>query len=112
MIELVLMLIILPRLIKPLARARSRSWIRWTLAAMAAWLGGELAVILIYTFVYTIGSTFFGWPKDVERQPATYLCYFVALVIGLVCADVVRRVLTRIPVGALPSVPPPPVFNR
>jgi hypothetical protein len=111
-LEIILMLAILPRTITPLARERGKSPFLWTLAAIGAWIGGELLVITIYVILYILGADYFGFPEEMERQPATYIANFIGLLCGLACADFVRRLLTSMPrVPHEPVPPPPPTFN-
>ena len=83
---------------KILAKERGRSGLAWTLAAVGACLGGELFIILTWFAIYFVGVIAWGWPPDVEKQPATYLVYLVALLGGLTCADLVRRHLVSKPI--------------
>lgn len=111
-LEIILMLVILPRSIKPLARERGKSAFLWTLAAIGAWIGGELLVITIYVILYVLSAGYFGFSEDIEKQPATYIANFIGLLCGLGCADFVRRLLTSMPrVTHEPVPPPPPTFD-
>ena len=81
-----------------LARERDLSPLKWTLAAVGAWLGVECLIIFAWVLISTISSSLWGWPEDPEKSPLTYLVYFLALVGGMVAADIVRRHLTAKPV--------------
>ena len=96
--ELIIILIFLPKRMNILARERGRSGVTWTLAAIGALLAGEFLVMLTWIGIYTIGIITLAWSPDIERQPATYVVYVVALLNGLMCADLVRRHLMSKPV--------------
>lgn len=81
-----------------LARERERSALKWTLAAVGAWLGVECLIIFAWVVVSTVSSLLWGWPEDVERSPITFVVYFIALIGGMIGADIVRRRLTAKPV--------------
>ena len=96
--ELIIILIFLPKRMNILAKERGRSGIVWTLAAIGALLGGEFLVLLTWLAIYTLGAIAWGWSPDVEKQPATYFVYILALLGGLTCADLVRRYLISKPI--------------
>ena len=98
MIELLFLIFFLPRRMRLLARERDLSPLKWTLAAVGAWLGVECLIILAWVLISTISSSLWGWPEDPEKSPLTYLVYFLALVGGMIAADLVRRRLTVKPV--------------
>jgi hypothetical protein len=81
-----------------LARERDLSPLKWTLAAVGAWLGVECVVIFAWVVVSSISSALWGWPEDPEKSPVTYLIYLIALGGGMVAADLVRRRLTAKPI--------------
>lgn len=81
-----------------LAKERGESAFKWTLAAVGAWLGVEFLIILAWFVVSTVSSLLWGWPENVERNPVTFVVYFVALIGGMIGADLVRRRLTAKPV--------------
>ena len=94
MIELLFLVFFLPRRMRILARERDLSPLKWTLAAVGAWLGVECLIIFAGVLISTISSSLWGWPEDPEKSPLTYLVYFLALVGGMIAADLVRRRLT------------------
>jgi hypothetical protein len=96
--ELIFLLYFLPKRMRILAREREQSALKWTLAAVGAWLGVEFLVAVAWAIVATITSTLWGWPEDVERHPINILVYFIALAGGMVGADLVRRRLSAKPV--------------
>ena len=98
MIELLFLIFFLPRRMRILARERELSPLKWTLAAVGAWLGVECLIIFAGVLISTISSSLWGWPQDPEKSPLTYLVYFLALVGGMIAADLVRRRLTAKPV--------------
>jgi len=97
-IELLFLIFFLPRRMRLLARERDLSPLKWTLAAVGAWLGVECLIIFAWVLIFTISSSLWGWPEDPEKSPLTYLVYFLALVGGMIAADLVRRRLTAKPV--------------
>ena len=96
--ELIIILIFLPKRMSILAKERGRSSSAWTLAAIGSLLGGEFLIMLLWFVIYTIGVILFSWPANIERQPVTFAVYVTALVGGLVCADLVRRRLMSKPI--------------
>ncbi len=98
MIELLFLLVFLPKRMSTLAKERGRSAFAWTLAAIGAWLGAESLIIFTWVIVHTLGSVLWGWPEDIEKQPITIVVYIIALASGLVSADLVRRRLTSKPI--------------
>jgi hypothetical protein len=109
MIELYFLIYRLPRMMTQLARERNRSAVGWSLAAIAAWIGAELAVIFVYSIIYTIGEDQWGWP---EKEPGglKFLIYAIALVAAILGASVIRRVLRSMPTSEALAPPPPPQF--
>ena len=98
MIELLFLIFFLPKRMRILARERDLSPLKWTLAAVGAWLGVECVIILAWVVVSTISSAVWGWPEDPEKSSLKYLAYFLGLVGGMVAADLVRRRLTSKPI--------------
>ena len=96
--ELIIILIFLPKRMNILAKERGRSGLVWTLAAIGALLGGEILVMLAWIVLYSLGSVLFGWSPEVGEQPATFIAYILALVGGLLCAELVRRHLASKPI--------------
>jgi len=97
-IELLFLVFFLPRRMRILARERDLSRLKRSLAAGDAWLGVECLIIFAWVLISTISSSLWGWPEDPEKSPLTYLVYFLALVGGMIAADLVRRRLTAKPV--------------
>ena len=98
MIELLFLIFFLPKRMSILARERDLSPLKWTVGAVGAWLGVECLVIFVWIVFSSISSAVWGWPKDPEKSPLTYLVYFLALIGGMVAADLVRRRLTAKPI--------------
>lgn len=98
MIELLFLIFFLPKRMRILARERDLSALKWTLAAVGAWLGVEILIVSGWVVVSTISALAWGWPGDPEKSPVTILVYFVALIAGMVAADLVRRRLTAKPI--------------
>jgi|SRR5215213_540142 len=108
MIELYFLLIRLPRMMSRLARERNRSAVGWSLLAIAAWIGSEILVVLIYSIIYETGIEHWGWP---EQPPlgVVFVVYLLSLASAILGAAFIRRVLRSIPVSQ-PLPPPPPQF--
>ena len=109
MIELYFLIIRLPRMMSQLARERNRSAVGWSLIAIIAWIGAELVVLFVYSFIYAIGEEQWGWP---EQPPGglLFLIYVLALLAAILGASSARRVLRSMPVSQPMSPPPPPQF--
>ena len=109
MIELYFLLYRLPQMMSRLARQRNRSALKWSIAAIAAWIGAEILVLFSWGFVYAIGENYWGWPAQ-ESTGLVLVSYIIALIAAIVSADIVRRILYSMPVDKqLP--PPPPQFH-
>lgn len=109
MIELYFLFIRLPRMMSELARERNRSAVGWSAIGILAWLGSELLVFFVYSFIYAIGEEQWGWP---EQQPGglLFLVYALALLAAILGASIARRVLRSMPVNRPVYPPPPPQF--
>jgi hypothetical protein len=107
MIELYFLIYRLPQMMSRLARERNRSAVGWSLLAIAAWVGAELAVAVVYSLIYALGETQWGWP---EQPPGgiLFMIYVLALVAAILGASVVRRVLSSMPANQEVKPPPPP----
>jgi hypothetical protein len=109
-LELFFLLWIVPKRIRPLARERGRSGFLWTLAAIGAWIGCEFLVFVVAVIIYELGIIYFEFPEGLERSPVVLVVSLFALIAGLIGSDVVRRVLTSIPVASKSALPAPPVY--
>src|SRR4051794_17148027 len=107
MIELYFLIFRLPRMMSQLARERNRSALGWSLAAIGAWVGAEVLVLLCYSLIYEIGVENWGWPEREPRQ-LLLLIYLMALGAAILSATLIRRVLWSIPTNQ--PLPPPPRF--
>ena len=109
MIELYFLIFRLPPMMSQLARERNRSAVGWSAIAIVAWIGAELVVIFVYSFIYAIGEAEWGWP---EQQPGglKFLIYVLALLAAILSASIARRVLRSMPVNQPTPPPPPPQF--
>ena len=92
-----------------LARQRKRSALKWSLAAIGAWIGTEFLIMFGWGFLYEIGVVYWEWPEQ-EPKALVFLLYIVALVAAILSADAVRRVLYSLPAADL-LPPPPPEFH-
>jgi hypothetical protein len=110
MIELYFLLIRLPRTMSQLARERNRSAVGWSAIAIGAWIGSELVVIFVYSFIYAIGEAQWGWPEP-PPESLKYLIYVLALLAAILGASIARRVLRSMPVNQPVYPPPPPQFH-
>jgi hypothetical protein len=106
MIELFFIFYRIPRMMSRLAREHNQSPWRWSLIGIAAWVGGELVVVVILGVFYEAGVRLWGWP---EREPAlfTLLLYVSAIAAALGSVVLARRVLT-----SRKEFPPPPPPRR
>jgi hypothetical protein len=109
MIELYFLIFRLPQMMSQLARERNRSAVGWSAIAIVAWVGAELVVIFVYSFIYAIGEAQWGWP---EQPPGglKFLIYVLALLAAILGASIARRVLRSMPVDQPMPPPPPPQF--
>lgn len=95
MIELIFLLIVLPRRMAELARERNRSALAWGFAASGAWIGAEIVVSVGITITAFISSAVFGWPKSPSTM--TVLAYFPALAAGFLAGQLVKKRLESLP---------------
>lgn len=108
MIQIILMLIIVPKSIYPLAKARGRNGLLWTLIAIGVFFAAELFIIFVYTVSYFLGVFLFGWSEAVEKQSFTFFVDLLALIGGLLSVEILRRWLSKTPHTLITSPPPPP----
>ncbi len=108
MIQIILMLIIVPKSIYPLAKARGRNGLLWTLIAIGVFFAVELFIIFLYTVIYFLGVFLFGWSEAIEKQSFTFFVDLLALVGGLSGVEILRRQLSRTQPTLILSPPPPP----
>ncbi len=106
MIELYFIFYRIPKMMSRLAREQNQSPWKWSLLAIAAWIGGELVVAVILGIFYGVGVEFWGWP---ENEPAlfTLLLYISSLAAAIGSVALVRRILTN-----RKEFPPPPPPQR
>lgn len=98
MIELIFLLAFLPKRMSSLAKERGQNAFAWTLAAIGAWLGAEALIIFTWLIVHKLGAEFWGWTEGIAKGPIAIIVYIIALISGLVSADLVRRRLTSKPI--------------
>jgi hypothetical protein len=105
MLELIFLLIVIPRRMTRLARERNRSVLKWSLAAIGVWLGTEVIVILALGFLVFLSWYLWGTPGDPER--VTEMMYIPGLIAALISAELMIRRLRAKPV--LPSEKAPEI---
>jgi hypothetical protein len=108
MLELYFLLVRVPRIMSRLAKERNRSAVGWSLLAIAAWIGSEMIVIFVYTFIHMFGEEHWGW-RDNPPVFLTLFAYVLALGAAVGGAYFVQRVLRSLPTYQ-PPPPLPPQF--
>jgi hypothetical protein len=98
MLELIFLLIVIPKRMTRLARERNRSALKWTLATILVWLVVETVVGVVLILMVFLSSHLLGTPEDPE--PVSTLAYIPALIAALISAEVMIRRLRAKP--ALP----------
>ena len=101
MIELIFLLIVIPKRMTRLARERNRSALKWSLAAIGVWLGTEVVVIFALGFLVFFSWYLWGTPRDPEK--VTEMMYIPGLIAALISAELMIRRLRAKP--ALPTKP-------
>jgi hypothetical protein len=96
MLELIFMLIVIPKRMTRLARERNRSGLKWSLAAIGVWLGVEVVVVFVVVFLLFLSSSLLGTPEDPEG--VSVVAYFPALVAALISGEFMIRHLRAKPV--------------
>jgi hypothetical protein len=100
MLELIFLLIVMPKRMTRLARERNRSGLKWSLAAIGVWVGVEFVVGFVLLLGMGLSSYLWGVPKDPEKVSS--LAYFPALAAALVSGEFMIRHLR-----AKPPLPQP-----
>jgi hypothetical protein len=101
MLEIIFLLIVIPRRVRRLARERNRSALKWSLATIGVWLGVEVVVTLLIVFLLFLSSFMLGVPEDPEGVSA--VAYLPALIAALLSAEyMIRRLRAKPP---LPNTP-------
>ena len=98
-LELIFLLIVIPRRMTRLARERNRSGLWWSLAAVGVWIGIEIVVIVVLVILIFLSSYLWGTPEDPEKVSG--LAYLPALIAGLISGEFMIRHLRAKP--ALPN---------
>ena len=109
MVELIFLIYVLPRRMGQLARERNRSTLRWSLAAIGAWVVAELIIGVGFGVAYGVVGYLRGWPTD-PPAPVVLVVYLVSLAAAVLSAEFVRRILRSMPRAGEFSSPPPPRF--
>jgi hypothetical protein len=97
MLELIFLLYILPKRMTQLARARNRSAIVWSLAAIGAWIGAEISLGVTIVVTALITSELWGWPKSLDGL--SFIAYIPGLIAALIASELVKRRLESLPVA-------------
>src|SRR5215207_5054534 len=98
MLELIFLLIVIPRRMSRLARERNRSALKWSLAAIGVWLGVEVVVSVLITFLIFLSSYTLGVPEDPEE--VSVVAYVPALIAALISAEyMIRRLRAQPPLS-------------
>jgi len=97
MLELIFLFYILPKRMTRLARARNRSAVVWSLAAIGAWIGAEISLGVTIAVTALITSELWGWPKSLDGLE--FIAYIPGLIAALLAAELVRRRLESLPVA-------------
>ena len=101
MLELIFLLIVVPRRMSRLARERGRSALKWSLAAIGVWLGVEVVVTTLVVFLIFLSSFTLGIPEDPEE--ASVVAYVPALIAALVSAEyMIRHLRAKPPLSNTP----------
>jgi hypothetical protein len=101
MLELIFLLIVIPRRMSRLARERNRSALKWSLAAIGVWLGVEVVVTVLVVLLIFLSSFTLGVPEDPEGVSAA--AYIPALIAALLSAEyMIRRLRARPPLSNTP----------
>src|SRR5262245_17151031 len=95
MIELVFLLIVLPRRMAELARERNRSALAWGFAASCAWIAAEIIVSIGITIAGLLSAAVWGWPDS--SSTLTVIAYFPALAVGFLAGHLVKKRLESLP---------------
>jgi hypothetical protein len=101
MLELIFLLIVIPRRMTRLARERNRSGLKWSLAAIGVWLGVEIVVGIVLELLIVLSSYLFGTPEEPEKVLG--VAYFLALVAALISGEFMIRRLRAKPVRPNPT---------
>ena len=103
MIELIFMFFILPWRIRAAARPRGRSALRWSMAAIGAWIFVEMLVVFFVALCVGVSHRLLAWPDESTEQTIVVLSYLASVALGIFTADQIKRRLERLPV--LPGMP-------
>ena len=113
MLELYFLFYRIPKMMTQLARERQRSALAWSLLAIGAWLGAEIAVGVGVGLVYAIITVI--KEGELSEQPPAGL-NLVAYIFGLGAAIgsfyLVKKILTSRPKQQFEPPPPTPTFQN
>lgn len=110
-IELAFMLLVLPQMIYPAARAQGRDPLGWTIFAAGICLSTGLAVYFGYFVTYELSATWLNFNNDPQRFWLTGYIRLIARICGILGAYLVYRYLAPQPQVAPATPPPPPKFD-
>jgi len=106
MIELFFLLIIIPRRVWVLAKARNESALKWGLAAIGAWIGAEILVGAIIGILTVVISRLGFFPQGNASAVFYIVTYLLILAAAATGATLVIRQLRKKPVIGTNSVRP------
>jgi hypothetical protein len=110
MIELYFLLYRIPRMMTRVAREQHRSAVAWSFIGIAAWLGAEIAVLVLIGLIYGFVALFLDWPLKIPVG-LRFLSYLIALTAAIISVILVKKYLVSTSLHrSFPGPPPPPQF--
>ena len=112
MFELLLIFVIIPLRMFPVARESGRSGLKWALIGSGAFFVTELVFGLLCYGVYFVSAYLFGWEEEFDESALVFtgFIYLFAMMAGFVCAEVIRFQLKNPRVSYFDLPPPPPRY--
>lgn len=98
MIELFFLLIIIPRRVRALAKERNESSLKWSLAAIGAWIGAELVVGFVVGLLWVLLSQSGFTPRGNGVAILSILYYLLMISAAAMGATLVIRQLRKKPI--------------
>lgn len=104
MIELIFLLIIIPLRVRALAKERNESALKWSLAAIGAWIGAEFAVGIILVVLWIILVRTGVAPRGTTLNILYIVNYLLVIGAAALGATLVVRQLRKKPIsGTAPA---------
>jgi hypothetical protein len=97
MIELFFLLIIIPRRVWVLAKARNQSALKWSLAAIGAWIGAEILMGAIIGILTVVLSQLGFFPQGNASAVFYIVTYLLILAAAATGATLIIRQLRKKP---------------